>query len=225
MNKFKSSVAVGLIALMFTASAHASNIVTFNLDTLGAGLLQGTTQGTSLGTVTLTQTGNTVAVNVALATGAYFVNTGGPHTPFVFNLGTTPTSVSAITATQTDLTTTSTSVFTYSVGPLGATPFGYFDNGVVCSSCSNGGSPPHYSMMDFTITGVSNSDFIGNNDSSGNWYVGADVFYNQYTGTVASGTPMSPVPEPHTYAMLLAGLGLMGFIALRKNRGGMMNYA
>jgi len=31
---------------------------------------------------------------------------------------------------------------------------------------------------------------------------------------------MTPVPEPETYAMLLAGLGLMGFVARRrKSRG------
>jgi len=29
---------------------------------------------------------------------------------------------------------------------------------------------------------------------------------------------VSPVPEPETYAMLLAGLGLIGFIALRRNQ-------
>jgi hypothetical protein len=29
-------------------------------------------------------------------------------------------------------------------------------------------------------------------------------------------TPTSPVPEPETYAMLLAGLGLMGFVARRR---------
>ncbi len=28
----------------------------------------------------------------------------------------------------------------------------------------------------------------------------------------------SPVPEPETYAMLLAGLGLIGFVASRKSR-------
>ena len=45
-------------------------------------------------------------------------------------------------------------------------------------------------------------------------------------GTIAAGTSASvgyeyvfsttPVPEPETYAMLLAGLGLMGFIARRR---------
>lgn len=37
-------------------------------------------------------------------------------------------------------------------------------------------------------------------------------------------TPASPVPEPHTYAMLLAGLGLVGFLARRrKNQNDTMN--
>jgi len=31
-----------------------------------------------------------------------------------------------------------------------------------------------------------------------------------------SATPTAPVPEPETYAMMLAGLGLMGFIARRR---------
>lgn len=31
-------------------------------------------------------------------------------------------------------------------------------------------------------------------------------------------TPTTPVPEPETYAMLLAGLGLMGFVARRRRR-------
>jgi hypothetical protein len=39
------------------------------------------------------------------------------------------------------------------------------------------------------------------------------------------GRPVSPVPEPETYAMLLAGLGFIGFIARRKNRNSAMNFA
>lgn len=31
-------------------------------------------------------------------------------------------------------------------------------------------------------------------------------------------TPVAPVPEPETYAMLLSGLGLLGFAARRKRR-------
>jgi hypothetical protein len=39
-------------------------------------------------------------------------------------------------------------------------------------------------------------------------------------------TPVSPVPEPETYAMLLAGLGFIGFIARRrKGQDNRMNFA
>jgi hypothetical protein len=221
MNLSKYSVTLGLIALTFMASANAAIVETFNLNYLGSGLLLGAPQYTPLGIVTLTQSGTTVEVNVALSAGDYFQNSsnGNAMTPFVFNLNTNPVSVSSITATQMGTSTTSTSVYTYSPGPLPATPFGTFANGVVCSNCSSGGSPPHYSILDFTVTGVSNGNFIGNHDSTGNWYFAADVNMNinnqSYTGTVAS--TMSPVPEPRTYAMLLAGLGLIAF-TVRRNR-------
>ena len=40
-----------------------------------------------------------------------------------------------------------------------------------------------------------------------------------YSGhmTLAS-TTMAPIPEPETYAMMLAGLGLMGFVARRRKQ-------
>lgn len=37
-------------------------------------------------------------------------------------------------------------------------------------------------------------------------------------GGIASAAVLTPVPEPETYAMLLAGLGLMGFVARRRQR-------
>lgn len=54
---------------------------------------------------------------------------------------------------------------------------------------------------------------------------------NQYQGTPGTGsqdvvyfTPASAVPEPQTYAMLLAGLGLIGFMAKRrKNQNATMS--
>jgi len=47
--------------------------------------------------------------------------------------------------------------------------------------------------------------------------------YSDFSFTV--GSPVSAVPEPETYSMLLIGLGLIGFIARRKNRNGAMDFA
>lgn len=37
-------------------------------------------------------------------------------------------------------------------------------------------------------------------------------------GSVASAATFAPIPEPETYAMMLAGLGLMGFVARRRSK-------
>lgn len=40
------------------------------------------------------------------------------------------------------------------------------------------------------------------------------------TGSYSGSVMLSPVPEPETYAMMLAGLGVMGFIARRRRKNG-----
>lgn len=82
--------------------------------------------------------------------------------------------------------------------------------------------------------------FYGAADSEANAFsalskVGAEVYSFGQSNTVGGpsagtpstfifafsgvgGTPVSPVPEPETYAMLLAGLSLVGFAARRKNK-------
>jgi len=51
----------------------------------------------------------------------------------------------------------------------------------------------------------------------------AGLFGGSYAGVLNIASPevsnITPVPEPETYAMLLAGLGLMGFMARRRKNG------
>jgi hypothetical protein len=42
------------------------------------------------------------------------------------------------------------------------------------------------------------------------------AFSNEVSGTTTAFITLTPVPEPQTYAMLLAGLGLVGWIARRR---------
>ncbi len=59
------------------------------------------------------------------------------------------------------------------------------------------------------VSGFSNFDFTGDGGNS-NWY---------YNLNVTTGTPSvvlsAPVPEPESYAMFLAGLGIIGAVARR----------
>ena len=45
-----------------------------------------------------------------------------------------------------------------------------------------------------------------------------DTFENFYAFTVGVNGPIGAVPEPESYAMLLAGLGLLGFVARRRKQ-------
>ena len=82
------------------------------------------------------------------------------------------------------------------------------DNTLVAGT---GGSPSK--SLSFGNVATPSGDYYlkvsGVIDSGGNGYF--------YTGSISSST-VSPVPEPETYAMLLAGLGLMGAIARRRNK-------
>lgn len=77
---------------------------------------------------------------------------------------------------------------------------------------------------DFTLdqsSGPRNLDFSGSTLAHGGT---ADAFFmlspfdpGQGNTTTFTLTQVPTIPEPETYAMLLAGLGLMGFIARRRN--------
>jgi probable HAF family extracellular repeat protein len=73
------------------------------------------------------------------------------------------------------------------------------------------------------------NNFLDASDVSAGWYlVGArDINDNGWIVGIASNTItgvthaflLTPVPEPETYAMFMAGLGLMGLIARRRKNG------
>jgi PEP-CTERM motif len=87
---------------------------------------------------------------------------------------------------------------TYSFSVLGPS---VLDGSTVPSANINGGS---YSLLN---KGANNASG-GNDDRSDRRFGRGDV--------IASSVSPSPVPEPETHAMLIAGLGLMGLIAVRR---------
>jgi hypothetical protein len=86
-----------------------------------------------------------------------------------------------------------------------------FWNGVQLGSTLTGSNPDgvhHWAQYTFSVIGHGQDTLsfaaAGANDS--------------YGGSLDA-VSLSPVPEPETYAMLLAGLGLVGFIARRRTLG------
>src|SRR5260221_638187 len=99
---------------------------------------------------------NSVDVYVELLSATYgFVNTGGPHTPFAFNLSGSGALSIAFTEPLNGIF--GLNVFTLNTGGGDNTPYGTF--GVaIDSSAGNGSGNAYYGDLDFTLTRVGGLD-------------------------------------------------------------------
>jgi hypothetical protein len=199
--------------LLSAASALAGPVYTFTTS-------QGV-QPSNVGTITLTQINSTTVdvfvdlSDTTLPAPQYgFINTGGPHTPFAFNLLGTESGVSA-TFLQPSGGTYTFGVFSLSTTDGGATPFGTFGISID-STAGNGSSNAYYGDLKFDVTrasGLSTDDFIANASLA---YFAADLTNGSDTGSQAWLIRVSAVPEASTWAMMILGFFGVGFMAYRR---------
>jgi hypothetical protein len=207
---WKQCLVAATLALSAT-SAMAGPIYTFDVS---AG-----TQPSDVGIITLTQdSANSVDVNVDLLPGYGFVNTGGPHTPFAFNL-------SGSGALSIDFTTPLNGIYASGVFSLNTaggdnTPYGTFGI-AIDSTAGNGSGDAYYGDLLFTLTrvgGLDTGDFVANSDDV---YFSADLTDGLNTGAQAWTTrtdPPAPVPEPGTISVFF--VALLGMAAATRRRRG-----
>jgi hypothetical protein len=170
--------------------------------------------GTTLGIVTVDDLlGGGVDVSVNLTTSAgtsFFVNSGGPHTPFTFSLD------AAGLAQLGTIDILNPTTFTLATGSQQNTPYGTFTSGIQCTTCANGANGQTAGPLHFTIDNITSADFIA---GSSGYFFAADLLGpdGKSTGAVAS---VAAVPEASTWAMMLLGFMGVGFMAYRrKGRG------
>jgi len=208
-----TAAAIGLAAVALPAAADD-----FFFDATAVGAFGAPTYGK----VSLTQVGTGVLFNVVLDPEFNFVTTGN-H--FVFSFNGTGVSVGDI-GTITDAGSQTFSVTNpNAVNP----PFGSFQFGIACATnCSNGGSAGGYNdPLSFTVADATIGDFLVLSTNAGDLgpaYFASDVIWTSdtqsfgATGAIGVTHVTTPVPEPETYALFLAGLGAMGFMTKRRRK-------
>ncbi len=184
--------------------------------------------GTSFGTVTLTQSGTSVNIDVVLTNGNRFVETGsGGGNLFDFNDTLAGSTITNITATLNGVVQTTGAGGTFPGGFSGLTnqaPFmadgtGFFTASVFCTTASdcNGGSTPNINDLHFTVTNATVAQLETAN-AAGNLFV-ADILCGPTVSTCAGLTgpvDVSAVPEPTT--LLMVGTVLVGLGAAWRRR-------
>lgn len=166
------------------------------------------------GTVSLVQNGSAVDFTVTMASALqFFVNTGNPnqsHDAFAFNA--TGVALNEIT----NIVMNGAGVTTYASTTPGAnSPFGNFNFGIFANGYCQGNCPASGALT-FTVLNSTVSDFLRlSTGGTPNAYFAADILSNGATGAVGV---TSLVPEPESYALMLAGLGVVGAIVCRRRR-------
>jgi hypothetical protein len=219
LNK-KLALAPIVAAMMAIASPSRADVTYSFNDTAVAAFGTG-----PFGSILLHDNGSGIDFTVTLRSDMNFVNTGS-KTQFAFNAhGVLAGDISNITFNSVSGTVLGYTVITNAPDPNSAK----FSLGIDCNapSCANGAPGQTADPLKFTVANAEYSDFGFGTVLSSSYFYAADVICNTggcngATGPIYSAslvpTQTTVVPEPETYAMLLAGLGLMGFVARRRQQ-------
>jgi hypothetical protein len=211
---FAGLIAIGLFSAATSASATVYDLTT---NATCCGTL------TSYGTITATNDGSNLKIEVQLASGVYFNNAGAQNNPndgLLFNLpGTTQISFSGLGSPFTSTGNAANPNATESSGSFSAPPLtnggSNFQYAILFNNTPpNGNHAPGVGTLSFEILNHQVSDLAS---IDGGLFFGADVWNSNPGGSTGFvGATISAVPEPSTWAMMILGFLGVGFVAYRR---------
>ena len=220
--RVRCGLALGAMAVgLCMATGAQASLQTLTVDFNQYASAVDTTPGEVLATMTVKDlaTGG-VSVDVTLDDATYFASTGGPHITFAFNVG------KVISFNDFTFSNPLKSNFSFVLNKNAGSTFGTFTDGL--NGTWNGTTNHFGGPIDFTIADLQVSDFTQN--TKGYWGI-VDVLGSHGTGeaggnlgvttTITSITPS--VPEPSTWAMMLAGFAGLGYAGFRRSRQGSLS--
>ena len=193
---FARSSLVACTSLLLVNFAAPASAITFDLNEISTSNIGTGSQGLVTLTPDALDPTHKIDVVVSLSDGVLMVNSGGPHTPFVFNLA---SAVAGSTVTVTSVN------FEPVIGSQPATPYGDFTNGIAYNGQNVVGHGSHVPLEFFVFNAnvITISDFVTN---SGGYYFATDLYGTGGNAGSVAATSTVAVPAP------VVGAGLPGLI-------------